>query len=216
MTQPDPSALSGAPDTGVPSGAGVGDGVVTPPEAGAQSGAETPAVVAETVSKADFERVVTQLRAADQKRTKAETDLAQLRDKDLPEMDKLRRDAEAFKQEVDRLKETVRSNAVQMAFLKENSIKWRDASAALKLADMSEVVINDDGTVTGLKNAMEKLAKAMPFLVDDSTPAPNDNIANAGGVPPMNGRSGSQKPDTAGLASRIPALTSRRRPQRPS
>lgn len=227
MTQPDPSAQSGAPDqTGAQSGAAGGDGTTSTTDAGAQSGTTTTTTTdSGTVSRDEFERVIgqfrTQIQAADKKRNDAETQLQAIKDKDLPEMERLKRDAEAHKAEAERLREQAKQNAVQLAFLKENTVKWVDAGAALKLVDMTDVVVNDDGTVTGLKVAMEKLAKAMPFLVDKGTAAPDGNAANASnanpgaaGAPPMNGRTGSNQTDTNALANRIPALASRPRPRR--
>jgi hypothetical protein len=216
MTQPDPSAPSGALDQpGAPSGAAGGDGTTpsTTDAGAAQSGGTTTEQeTAATVSKADFDRVVNQLRAADQNRSKTEAELRQLRDKDLPELDRLKRDNEAATVQINQLKERVQRQALENAFLKENSIKWIDPEAALQLADMADVTIGDDGTVTGLKIAMDKLAKAKPYLVDKGTPPAETPPAKktASGVPPMNGQSGTNKADTSGLASRIPALRSRR------
>lgn len=213
MTQPDPSALSGAPDPNAPSGTTVGDGTTaTPPETGTPSGTTTEPVAPATVSRDDFDRTVNQLRAADQKRAAAEAALQQLRDKDLPEMDKLRRDAEQFKAENDRLKKQMQGLAVETAFLRDNTVKWKDGSAALKLADMSKITVEEDGTVTGIKIAMEALAKQYPWMVDDGKPEPG--ATPPAGAPPMNGGTTSNKPDTKGLAQRIPAFASRRRPTR--
>lgn len=221
MTQPDPSAQSGVPDPNAGQSAGTtgvdGSSTTTTQPEGAPSGTTTTAeTTPATVSQADFDRVVTQLRAADQNRSKAEQALQQLRDKDIPEMDRLKRDNQALTEQIDRLKDNDKKNAVKLAFFAENSVKWHDAAAALQLADMSNVVINDDGTVTGLKKALEDLAKAKPYLVDKGTQEQPDNTGNAGtaGAPPMNGRPGTTKPDTNALVSRIPALGSRRRPTR--
>ena len=51
---------------------------------------------------------------------------------------------------------------------------------AYRLADLAEVVVDDDGSVSGVKKALEKLAKDKPYLLDgkrDGSP----------GTPPRSG-----------------------------
>ena len=62
-----------------------------------------------------------------------------------------------------------------------------DLEAALKLADMSDVKITEDGKVEGLKEALEAVLEAKPYLKGQPTPA-----RAAGGNPP---RGTDNKPD---------------------
>jgi len=55
--------------------------------------------------------------------------------------------------------------AMGNAFLQANTHDWNDSAAALKLADLARVEIDDDGTVSGLTSALDKLAKASPWLL---------------------------------------------------
>jgi hypothetical protein len=216
MTQPEPSALSGAPGQPGPSAGTAGDGtaVAPPPEGGQSATPPAEPVQPATVSAAEFERLRVQLSAADKKREEAQRELQAIRDKDLPEIDRLQRDTAALTETNQRLTNQLKEQAVELAFLRDNKVRWKDSAAALKLLDRTQVQISDDGTVDGIKLASEKLAKQYPWMVDDAKPdgAPTATPP-AGGAPPMNGKSGSTDGgNTKGMVSRLPALGSRRRP----
>lgn len=68
---------------------------------------------------------------------------------------------------------TIRDLRIQNAFLLDNTHDWHNPTAALRLADMSDVEIDDeDGSVSGLKEALAKVAKAHPYLIkQESKPA---------------------------------------------
>lgn len=214
MTQPDPSAQSGAPSQPGPSAGTAGDGTVaTPPEGGQSATTPPEPTPPATVSAAEFERLRVQLSAADKKREEAQRELQAIRDKDLPEIERLKRDNAAAQEAQARLTAQLKDQAVELAFLRDNKVRWKDSAAALKLLDRSAIQISEDGTVDGVKLASEKLAKQYPWMVDDATP---DGAAPAtppaGGAPPMNGNTSTDKNATKGLVSRLPALASRRRP----
>jgi len=227
MTQP--GTGEGAQSGVDPNAQSGGTGETGTTEAGAQSGAAgqgagtegvtTAATTAETVSKADFDRAVNQLRAADQKRTEAETALKQLRDKDLPEAERLKRDFETVTAERDKLTADLQKSRIENAFLKQNKYTWQDPEAALLLADMSSVAIDAEGTVTGLEDALKRLANAKPWmLVNKSGDGEGGTEGKGGapttvGTPPMNGQAGTSRPDANKLADRFPALRTRQRPK---
>lgn len=217
MTQPEAGAPSGTPDLSGQSAGAVAEGTQTgtpaTPPAAAPSGEPATPNPAETVSKADFERVVNQLRAADQKRTAAEKQLQEIHDKDLPEIERLKRDTAALTETNQRLVGQLKEQAVELAFLRDNKVRWKDSAAALKLLDRSQLQVGDDGTVEGVKLASEKLAKQYPFMVDDAKPeGGTPTPPPAAGTPPMNGSGTPQQPNSAGMVKRLPALASRRRP----
>ena len=54
---------------------------------------------------------------------------------------------------------------IQVAFLKNAKHAWKNPAAALKLADLSDVEINDDGEVDGLDEALDALAESDPYLL---------------------------------------------------
>lgn len=64
------------------------------------------------------------------------------------------------------LREQNEKLALENAFLKDNEFKWHKPDVALRLADLSEVKIDKNGKVTGLKEALKLLAADSPFLLD--------------------------------------------------
>lgn len=90
--------------------------------------------------------------------------------------------------------ETAQAGARQTLIKAEVRIQARelgfaDLSDVEKLADLTGVSVDDDGGVTGVKEALEKLAKAKPYLIKDGTKPP--------GSPPKTpvGKTSSPKPD---------------------
>jgi hypothetical protein len=74
------------------------------------------------------------------------------------------------------LQETNRKLALENAFLKDNTHQWQSPARALQLADLKEVEIDDDGSVHGLRKALDALAKSDPYLLK-----PKADDDNAGG-----------------------------------
>jgi hypothetical protein len=104
---------------------------------------------------------------------------------------------------------TIQRLRIENAFLSANSHDWADPEDALRLADLSDVEIEDDGTVHGLKQALDKLAKRKPHLLKvksekDSTKGPSGSANNGR-------RKGSKKtPDRDALSKDYPILAARR------
>lgn len=216
MTQPEPGAPSGTPDPNAQSGGTVGDGTGNTMPEGSQSAATPPAATPEaTVSQAEYDALKNRLQAADRNRQQAQNELAQLRDKDMPELARLQRDAAALTEQNQRLTAQLKEQAVELAFLRDNKVRWKDSAAALKLLDRSQLQVGEDGaTVDGIKLAAEKLAKQYPWMVDDAKPdgAPAAPATPPASAPPMNGNPSSSAPNSNGMVKRLPALSSRRRP----
>jgi len=220
MTQPDSGAQGGAEGaqggtqdggagtgndqgTGTQSGTGTQDG-------GANAGQTQPG----TVSQDEYNRRMEQLRVADQKRQAAENELRQLKDKDIPALEKLQRDLTEVQQRADKAEAELKQARLENAFFTDNTYKWKNPKTALKLADMSNVEIDDAGKVHNLKGALEALAKAEPYLIDtgDGSGGDDDNGKGAKGSTGAlgTGGAGNTKPSaTKALASRIPALRTR-------
>lgn len=216
MSQPTgEGAQSGA--TGTQSGTGdptiqqPGDPTVQPTDPGAQSGTTTgqPAVEA-TVSRADYDRLLSQLRAADQNRTKAETDLKQLRDKDLPEMDKLKRDNDELNTRVTKAEKDLADARISNAFLTANSHEWADSAVALRLLDREKITIDQaTGEVSGVKDAAEALAKSAPFLLKPKTAEGTSTEPPKPGTIPGNNGGGSGQPTKDQMQKRFSVMGTR-------
>jgi len=205
MTTDGEGALSGAEGTqggagDDTSGQNTGGATDTSGSTGAQGGTDTQTP---TVSKAELDQQRERTRAADARAAKFEAELKQLRDKDLPEQEKLVRDHQELLKERDALQETNRALALKVAFLSDNSVTWHNPERALKLVDLSKVEIDGEGNVTGLKDALTALAKSDAYLVKTEV----KQEAAPPTAPGNNGASGSGKQKIS--SSRFPALNTR-------
>lgn len=219
-----PTGTSGTEPTTTQSG-GEGGSASTEGTAGTgtQSGATATAPTTDdTVSRSDYEAIQNRMRAADQRAAKFEQELKNLQTKDLPEAEKLKAEYEATVQRVQQLTEANRRMALENAFFQDNTYEWQNPKAALKMADLSGVSIDDEGHVTGLKDALKKLANAEAWMLKPKAASEGSSAAGAAGgagtapppagAPPMNGRPDTQAGATKGMESRLPALLTRRRP----
>ena len=132
--------------------------------------------------------------AAAQKRIK------EMEDKDKTELEKAQGDLKTHTERVATLETTNGKLALEVAFLKVANGRFRDPDDALALLDRSKIEIDPaEGTASGVKEAVEKLAKAKPYLLKD----------DEGGGPsgaPFNKRGGDGKQiDKAKFAERFPA-----------
>lgn len=207
MTQPDPSAQSGAPDPQSGVGTGGSDpNSTTPPADPAQSGGATePAAQGSALTQAEFDAMRARMQAADRRATEREAELKQLRDKDLPEHEKLKRDYEEAQTALAAAREQNKALAIGNSFSLENSYEWHDPKAALSMLDRSRLEVADDGTVTGMKTALKALADANPWMLK-----PKADAGAAGppavGVPPVNGSGAPAGKNVQDMKTRFPGL----------
>lgn len=174
---------------------------------GAQSGTENTAQAAPTgVSREEFDAVRARMQAADQRASKAEQELKALRDKDLPDAEKLKRDYEETQKRVETLQQTNQQLALQVAFLKDNTYTWHNPETALKLVDLSQVTVEEDGSVSGLKDALKALATQNDYLIKKE--AAQQETPPAGTATGNNGGS-TGRPNTKGMAARLPGMATR-------
>jgi len=158
MTQPVEGAQSGAGTEGQ-SATGTTDG-----NSGAQ-GQSAQQTVPETVSRAEFDQLRNQLAAADRNKTAAEAKLKELQDAALSEEQKRQRDLEQAQETIKAKDEKIQQLTLDLAFLSDNTHEWHNPKAALALADKSAVTVAEDGTVKGLKEALQAVATQHPYLL---------------------------------------------------
>lgn len=173
-----------------------------------------PAVLAQRLKEANDESAARRHKAKELEAANAElaAKLKEFQDKDKSELERAQGDLETTKKQLDQANETIMQLRIQNAFLGSNKHQWQSAEAAQRLADLSDVKIDDDGKVTGLDKALDKLAKDHPYLLK-----PTDNGGQGGG---KNGSSGAPAGSTgkgnetrdsrAAIAARFPAAARRR------
>ena len=158
------SANAGATGTGTTAdtsgqSAATGTPATTPPADGQSA-----------VSREEFDRLRAQLAAADKKRQEAEAAHAQLRDKDMPQLQKLERDLQDATKAREELAAVNQGLRVENAFLTANDLEWHNPSAALQLLDRTKITVDSDGNVQGMKEALKALATAHPYLLKPKAP----------------------------------------------
>lgn len=102
---------------------------------------------------------------AEKERDELKQRLEALEDKDKDENTKTAEKVQRLESENSELLEALRERTLENAFLKDNTYSWHNPGRALRLADLSEVEIDDDGNVHGLKAALDKLAKSDAYLI---------------------------------------------------
>jgi len=142
------------------------------------------------VPQSRFDKLTKQLQAADRRRTEAENELRQLKDKDLPEAEKLQRDLQEATERADKLQGNFTDLARKYAFLLETGnqkVQWRNPKAALRLAELEDLTINDDGSVEGIDEAVRELIKQHPYLVQEAKAEEEDDEAKGTKPKPRSG-----------------------------
>lgn len=166
-------------------------------------------------------RYRTRLRAEEAKNRDLAARLQALEDKDKKPDEIAQRQADESRAKADKLESRTRQLTLENAFFKANQVDWVDPSDALKLVDLEDVDVDEDGTVdpVQLRKALRALAKAKPHLVkktessgsaDDSDDDEDDDEPRSRrSASTMNGsRRGSRgkQPSRQELARKFPVL----------
>lgn len=136
---------------------------------------------------------------------KALADLKAFTDRDKTEIEKATGAVQDLTDQNAKLADKVNKLALENAFLSDNTFKWRNPRAALKLADLSKVEIDDDGTVTGLGEALKALAKSDPYLLAEEAGDDDQSGKSPTGQPPKN-KTPRGTPEREKLLAKYPAL----------
>jgi hypothetical protein len=168
------------------------------------------------------ERQAARYRVALREEQKKTADLAArlqaIEDKDKKPDEIVQREATEAKERAAKLADKVRSQNLRLAFYESNTIEWADPADALKLVDLDEVDVDEDGNVDAkaLRLALKDLAKRKPHLVKKPKAAPEDDDDDEEDddeeprskrtAPPMNRRKTRKAPTRAELAKKFPVL----------
>lgn len=112
----------------------------------------------------------------------------------------------------------VRALRLELAAIKHNATRpepFKDVEAAMAMVDLSAVTVDEDGTVSGLDDALDYVAKKYPYMVDDSGGAParpedDDTIRRASGRQTNGPRNKATGYNRSALEGKFPALRRRR------
>jgi predicted RNase H-like nuclease (RuvC/YqgF family) len=137
--------------------------------------------------------------------TKAQARLKEIDDADKSETERLNSKITELEERNKALIAANKELSIKNAFLADKKHAWRNPDSALKLLDLSEVDIDDDGKISGLDKAIKKLADSDSYLLE-----PTDEDT---GLPkqPSGDRTRQQPKDKAAksredLIKRFPAL----------
>ena len=162
------------------------------PVTGNGTNGETPTTEAgATPTAAEFERLQAALKAANKeaadrrKRLDAlEADEAKRKEAELSEVEKADQRAKAAEAKAQTLEQRWRDGMLRSAVtLAATQAQFYDPEDAYRLADLTSLTVNDDGTVTGVEDALKALVKAKPHLVKATTTTaspPDVNAQNRG------------------------------------
>lgn len=161
-------------------------------------------------------RYRTQLRAAEKRNADLEARLKAIEDKDKKPEELASRDLTEARERAEKASARVRQLNLENAFFRANAVDWVDPADALRLLDLDDVEIDEDGTVDArsLRTALRDLAKRKPHLVKSKTASDNtdedDTDSRSGSK--MNGRRKGKgaEPTRAELAKRFPVLNQSR------
>jgi hypothetical protein len=110
-------------------------------------------------------RHVRRRQEAEKERDEIKSRLEELEGKDKTELEKATTRVTELESENKALQESLRTTRLENAFLTDNTYTWHNPRRALSLADLSDVEIDSDGTVHGLKKALDALAKSDAYLL---------------------------------------------------
>ena len=115
--------------------------------------------------------------------------LKQFEDADKSELDKATGSLAEATAKVEKLTADNQQLRITNAFLMDNTYKWRNPRAALRLVDLENVEIDESGKVTGLSEALKALAESDPYLLaENNEDDDNDADESRVGHPPAGRR----------------------------
>lgn len=162
-----------------------------------------------TISQEKYDQLLRRMQAADRAKSQAEDKVKEFEKAGQSELEKLQTEAAEEKKRADELAEQLQSERIANSFLASNSVTWHNVTDALNMLRtdyMDGVEIGEDGRISGMKEAIKKMAKEKSYLVNSGGGGSSTDDV-------MNGRRKGDKGDTrtrdTDLAKRMPALRGR-------
>lgn len=160
-----------------------------------------------TYSAKDYETLVARMKAADRRASAAENRVKEFEKAGQTELERVTSEAKEAAERAERAEQALNAERVANAFLASNDVTWHnagDALAMLRSSYMDGVEIGEDGRVTGMKEAIKRLAKEKAYLVRSDSPVASTSDG-------MNGRrkgdtGEKQKARDEELMKRMPVL----------
>lgn len=168
----------------------------------------------EKVDRAEYERVKRHRAAADRRVAERDATIAdltrQLQEKDTKADGTTKAQVTELTEKTNKQDKTIHDLRIQNAFLTANTYQWHDVADALRLADLSGVEIDpEDGSVTGLKEALQALARSKPHLIK-KVESSKEKQGQSGSKNNGKRKGETKRPDRAALAKDYPVLANRR------
>ena len=164
----------------------------------------------EPITQEEFEKLRARMQAADRRASDYEKKIREFEDRDKTAMQKLEGQIETLVAERDELREKLKLQRRDNAFLTTNGVSWHDAQMALSKINWELVTDSETGDVntSALKKEIERIAKDAPFLVKSGGGSESNSGKNSGpsGHHQTGNGSGDKTPDRAALEKKYPAL----------
>lgn len=163
----------------------------------------------ETISKAEYEKIKTRMQAADRRASAAEQKVKDFEKAGQTDLEKAQTERDEAFRERDAERQQLQSLRIHNAFLTANDVNWHDSGDALSMLQshyMDGVEIDDQGNVSGMKEAIKKMAKEKSYLVNKGTTATSSTKDEMNGKRKGDGNTDQAARDKE-LQKRMPALS---------
>lgn len=156
---------------------GTDDQETDDPETDDDSSSET-----ETISRAEYDRLMSRMQAADRRASNFETKVKEYEKAGQSETEKLQSERDEAKAAAEGAAADLRQARISNAFLAlPNGPSWHDPEDALTMLTsryMDGVDIDDKGKVTGIAEAVKRMAKEKSYLVKTTQPPSSGDTMN--------------------------------------
>ena len=145
-------------------------------------------------SEEEYSTILRRLEAADKAKGEMEKRLRAIDDADKSELEKAKRDLEEIRQKAEKAEAAALQARLANEILKFPGFVWHDPEAILKLVDMEKISVDPEtDKVTGVKDALQALAKDKPYLLKGKQDSGKDGKSGGSG-----GNSGASGHNPAG------------------